>query len=239
VVDRLRSIKSWLLTAFALPAALQVLSSVDERLNFGPLLERAVLNFRDVSTAFWILISNFLAIDLRGAEGVLTFYIILVAVCFRAEFFSDISSFEFRYIVIESMSQSLIFVALISVGVENLWSFLILGLVYFLGFFLTTYYFSGDRIRPLRASVILVSILIIFTIFWYFLFSGNRGSGNSLRVILIGFLAASVSVVNNSVGVNRLFFSRVVVFSAGIFSIDYVHSKLIPAIDEFLAGAGA
>jgi hypothetical protein len=232
-------LKSWLLSAFALPMAFQLLVSIDERLSFGPLLERAVLHFREVSIAIWSYVANFVDINVIGIEGILTFYVILLLTCLRSGFLivdQDRSIYKFS---LEAFSQSLIVLAFSSVFSEVVWSDLLVFLIFFVGFLWSSYSFQREMMHPIVAfSVIILSLAFVYVLgtFWP---NPSQYINNPYETALWGALAVSVGVVNRSVGVSNLFFTRALVFALGVFMIDFLHTKLIPTIDGFLKGAGA
>ena len=63
---------------FATPAALNVLAAFDKRLDFTPLLERMVLNFKSISNYVWSQIDGYFQFDFPEYYQPLTFLLLLV-----------------------------------------------------------------------------------------------------------------------------------------------------------------
>lgn len=70
--------KRILLAMFGSPAAIGVLSKLDSRLDFSPLLERMVLGFRRISDEVWARASEFLSINLAPYGDLLTIVMLLL-----------------------------------------------------------------------------------------------------------------------------------------------------------------
>lgn len=233
---RLESLKSWLLTAFALPAAFQLLESIDGRLSFGPLMERAILNFRNVSIAFWNAVGGFVELDLAGVEGILTFYLMLLLTCVRSAFQENRADDHIFKYVLEAMSQAIIVVS-ISTGLTGaFWESSFSIGVFFIIFLSSSRWVRRERLTPVGAFITIALLLALAYLLGTF---DTTSTENRYSLPLWAALAIVVGVVNNSVGVTRLFFTRIFVFACGIFAIDFLHTQIIPAVDEFLKGAGA
>nr|WP_298094272.1 hypothetical protein [uncultured Shinella sp.] len=238
-MQRFEIFKSWLLTAFAFPAALQILESVNPKMSFGPLLERIILNFHVVSIAFWAMISNFSHINLSGIEGILTFYLILIAVCVRSIFSRVDGVGSFYEFLIESFSLSMIFVAFTASRFDSYISIFVNFFIFFGVFLWASLDGRFESGNAKSALLMIVGCLFLLYFVGNFLPGIYKVSGNSYFLPLMGVLGAVVGIVNKSIGVSKLFFTRIVVFAFGIFAIDGMVSVVVPAIDNFLLRAGA
>jgi hypothetical protein len=241
-VRSVRMLGSWLLTAFALPGALQVLSSVDSRLTFGPILERIILNFRAVSVALWHLVSIPLGIDLSGIEGVLTFYVICIAVCFRSMWMGkseETALLRFRFF--ETISITAILVCVAFSANMSIWEFVCISAIFAVFVFWQIYKRDYNIQSPL-AGILLIIAVIVFCFVLSSLpnpWTSDRVSESPYGSALWSALSIVIGITISVVGAKNLFFTRILVFALGIFAIDFGHRTLIPTIDTFLKGAGA
>lgn len=71
-------LKKIMIAMFAGPAALGVLAKLDERLDFTPLIERIILNFKVLSHAFWYLIEDMTGVHFSQYDDLLTIMLLLL-----------------------------------------------------------------------------------------------------------------------------------------------------------------
>jgi hypothetical protein len=235
-------LRSWLLTLIAIPLGLQGLASLDERLEFGPLLERALLNYDKVIEAFWRFVGYHLGFDAIGVEGVLTFYLMLLLACLYAALgknvFSTVhASHHGASYILEIGCQALLLTLLIGAFSHGVFTALAIFSIFICGFHVASRRWRENPLSPLGAFLS-VSFVIVF-VFLLALFVPRPwvGASNPLIDPLSGGLAIAVGIVNNAVGVDKQIFSRGTVAAVGVYAIDACHRVLIPHLEMLLRGA--
>lgn len=230
---RLSAAKSWIITAFAAPSALAVLAKMDDRLDFLPFLERIISGFDKVSLFAWRLIGNIIHSDLSEIHGVLTFYVICLAMMLRFSLGKkNFASGSLASKLFESAAMSIVIVALISSrawsGTDYLYTFVFFGTLF--GYATATE--NRDRISGFETIVAIIVMAIAVSVF---IFVGSSKIETAVTSI-IGIISAYTI---RYIGSGNLFFARVFVFCAGVFILNFSGNTLVPLIDNFLTRIGA
>lgn len=230
------SLSTWLATAFAVPSALAFLSKLDERLNFGPILERVILNYNIVSKSVWGLFSNLIGTNLSDMHGILTVFTFYLIFIVRESLKIDLDiPQENKYLInIEKLSQSFFVGFAFSQFDFSHYKLIILMAVFNLLNIKLNKFHPDKRTHEISYVKYLVIFLILFLIGSHFFLEEN-----SIKIIIAATFALVISASNKIIPLSKMYFSRVLVFGLGIFLIDWVAKSLIPNLETFLTTIGA
>ena len=73
----------WTKVAFAAPAGLALLAKLDSRLDFGPALEKIVVNINKISMYVWSNVGDLLNVNIKNSHGMLTFFAMIIIISIK------------------------------------------------------------------------------------------------------------------------------------------------------------
>ncbi len=230
--------QNWLVNVFAVPAGLAVLASFSEKLNFGPIVERVILNYEKVSIAIWSYVAYIINIPLEPLHGILTFYVVLISVCARSVLISSNTDSTINHYIGESFSQSLILFFLTNSPEDGILGSIFFISVFFGIFFLSSYFRRYDY-YPLAAVLAILGVILLSILLILCAPDSYSPQLNPSSSPLWSGVAIVVGLANRSIGVSRMFFTRVLVFVLMVFCADFVGTRVLPWIDGLLTSVGA
>ena len=227
----------WLQIAFGVPAGLALLSKLDERLDFGPILERVVLKFNVVSEYAWSAIGSFIDRDLSAYHGLLSFFALSFGLILRSIIFPSKLKInkKDRIYWIEMFSLTFIFVLFVSnFEFNSMQSFISTIIIYFI--IVVIFSRQGDfrNAPPLQALAILLAFTVVVSILLYIF-----GDGMRIKYILGYYIGTFLILCSKMLGPENLVFTKIGVFAFGIFMLDFSSRVVIPGLNNFLERIGA
>ena len=233
VKENYSHVRDWVVTALGAPAILLAIEKLDDRLDLFPILERIVIGHTKISHFIWVSIGNLIGLDFSRYHGILT----LISLYFLSWYMSQKTlsgddNFSFRRNrAIELFSIVLIYAILIGAADESGALFTIIYAIVFY-FILLLIFFKGSQKRYIRSEIALVSffIFLIFILFYYV----TSDAGIVLALISGMMLTYTVRFV----GLDTMYFTRIIVFCAGVFTISFVANVGIPWVNALLEQIG-
>lgn len=234
-------LRSWIMTAFAVPTSLSVLAKLDERLDFKPLLERVILNFSIVSKFFWAKIDEFLRIDfLHSIHHQLTFISIMAGVLIKFYASRRKIDDEFRATqsAIEALCQSVVaYIFVFDNAFDEYGEKLIATCFYTIHLFGLNiphrFKTEGYQAAYFMHALVILGLAMVMSYDEY-------NSGAPIAKSVSDFIALLILfVLNLYIKPWSMLFTRITVFSIGIYILDYLAGTLIPDLNHLLDRIGA
>lgn len=229
---------------FATPAALTVLSKLDDSSDFLPIIERMILNIRVISADLWQKFFFYLKIDVNLPYDFLTFICLIVLPVIPHSIYSAVTrKSESTSLQIEWSILSIISILYFSLVFDALYfTIMVFGIIYMTGFSLS------DHDRTDKVFTIIVSLFAAFLSIIPFTLLENATFSRELTLFFVStaninendmvFIFSSIMSVTYIVKYSSKTPAYVALWSIGILVVNWFFVQFVPGIDSYMRSLG-